>query len=96
MDSQAGRVMGVSVQLPSFDPARPCPKCGGEEVSVTWHPGPVLDLVNAWPCSTAAGEHLCRRCTACGFAWCESPADAYAGQEAQPEEALCPSARKAA
>lgn len=82
--------MGVSVQLPAYSPARPCPKCSAEEIATIFHPGPLLTLDRVWPCAAQPRtqvEHLCRVCTGCGFAWCEAVSDAYPEQEAQPEEA---------
>jgi hypothetical protein len=74
----------MSLPLPPHDPAGLCPKCSGETISVTFHPQAVLDAETRWPCmllepgGRPLGEHLCRRCGTCGFAWCEAAADAYA------------------
>jgi len=72
----------VSAPLPPFDPAGVCGKCGGEMISTTYHPRPVLDMGTLWACAAGPplGEHLCRRCTGCGYAWCEATADTYAQQ----------------
>jgi hypothetical protein len=98
---QGGGMSAVQgIPLPPFDPSSICGKCSGEAISVVWHPGAVLDADARWPCggfdpaSRVPGEHLCRRCSACGYAWAEQVADAYADQERQPEEALCPSASR--
>jgi hypothetical protein len=72
----------MSSPLPPFTPGTICQKCGGEAVSITFHPRPVLDAKVRWPCwptDPPLGEHLCRRCVACGHTWCEQVADSYAG-----------------
>ncbi|MCW2929891.1 MAG: hypothetical protein JWM19_853 [Actinomycetia bacterium] len=64
----------------TYNPARPCPKCGSEGPAPAHHPRPVAGTFGSgppWPCSDPgpgqpAGEHMCLRCAACGHAWTEA------------------------
>ncbi len=62
-----------------------CPKCGRPQVTATYHPGlrmtPISERLHTytgdWPCASLSrrssiGEHLCRICERCGYAWCEA------------------------
>ncbi len=62
----------VAVELPPFNEHAVCSKCAGAAVGTAYHAAPV----GRCPCASAAGEHLCRACQRCGYAWCEATADA--------------------
>jgi hypothetical protein len=62
--------------LPPFDEAADCPKCGGGAVRTVYH----LCSERGFPCGLDYGRwvldgHLCRVCERCGHGWCEAPAD---------------------
>lgn len=62
--------------LPPFDEAADCPKCGGGAVRTIYHPG----YEKGFPCGLDFGRwvldgHLCRVCERCSHGWCEAPAD---------------------
>lgn len=48
--------------LAPYDPAVTCPKCGHDDVSTFYQPGP------HYPC-VRYGEHLDRTCRRCQFGW---------------------------
>jgi hypothetical protein len=59
--------------LPPFDEAAGCPKCGRSAMGVTFHCG----IADGFPCWVTGvrivkGEHLCRICDQCGHGWCEA------------------------
>lgn len=62
--------------LPAFDEAASCPKCGGADVGTVYH----LGSERGFPCGLDHGrwvldEHLCRVCRRCSHGWCEAPVD---------------------
>ena len=66
------------VALPDFDVSRTCFKCASESISNEWHEKPVR-IVGQAPRTACdeffpdrIGEHVCRSCRDCGFAWCEA------------------------
>jgi predicted nucleic-acid-binding Zn-ribbon protein len=60
------------MELPPYNPESSCRKCGNEQPTLEYHEKPVHTLTKTTPCSGLdIGEHHDRRCTACGYAWCE-------------------------
>ena len=62
--------------LKPYDPAEPCVKCGGQDISVrlyhnvhhgwSYAPCPLAGLARPRCC---AFEHLCCSCRRCGYQW---------------------------
>lgn len=69
--------------LPPYDVNARCPKCRAVP-GVTYHAGletTIPGTSDYWPCFYSSrpgpvGEHLCRRCSRCGYSWMEATADA--------------------
>ncbi len=84
----------MSVLLPPFAPDSACSACSNEDTLVVFHDRATLGSWPCWPKSDPKYRihqpHLCKRCTRCGYAWAEAPADpsAYAGED--PEEDAMP------
>jgi hypothetical protein len=78
--------------LRPFTPESNCAKCNAEDIVVIWHPGGVAGAP-CWPADArdrVFTEHVCKRCTRCGYGWCEQPADAgaYANTQESWEDPL--------
>lgn len=86
----------MSAPLLPFRPASDCPKCAGEQVTLTYH-STGLAGSPCWPETSVQDRvfvpHLCKHCLRCGFGWCEQTAD-YAGED--PEEDVMPIRKTAA
>jgi hypothetical protein len=64
-----------TTQLPAYDPAATCPKCGGDDVRTVY-----VGSHGSWtspPCGLFGpdryAEHLDRICQRCHFVWPEAP-----------------------
>lgn len=66
---------GAAGSLPPFDEHATCAKCGCSVVSVAYHAAPA----SGFPCASSPGEHLCRTCERCGYAWREATIAARPG-----------------
>lgn len=49
--------------MEKYDPGRPCPKCGCEDVSTDFR------------MASGSGSRMERRCARCGYKWAEKPLD---------------------
>lgn len=63
--------------LPPFDEAASCPKCGCAAVRTVYHEC----TETGFPCGMEHARwvldgHLCRVCERCSHGWCEAPVDA--------------------
>ena len=62
--------------MEKYDSGRPCPKCGEKDTLDRWHK-------EMWNCELIwgqfkkqfKGEHIHRKCKACGFEWAEMSVD---------------------
>src|SRR5271166_1853539 len=77
----------MSAPLRPYNLGSNCAKCDCEQIVVVYHE---IGMAGS-PCWPAIGvedrifvPHLCKRCTRCGYGWCEATADAY--PEKDPEE----------
>jgi hypothetical protein len=70
-----------------------CAKCHGSNVATEWHNGGTIGERTSrgrnWPCQfRVRGEHLCRECRTCGYAWPEALAcDTEASDDEPPSPA---------
>jgi hypothetical protein len=67
--------------LPAFEPGSFCPKCGGGDLNIAYHPSYPCETsrthpygwIPAWPLEDNPSlrwmEHLCIACGGCGYQW---------------------------
>ena len=61
--------------LKPFDAEAKCPKCGGDNISATYHAaGASRPMDDCWNTVVEDVEHHDRYCRRCSYEWCEAPA----------------------
>ena len=62
------------MRMPPYDAAAICPKCGYDDIAVSWR----RNGHRCWEktCWFDSGEHIHRSCRRCGADWLEAPRDA--------------------
>jgi hypothetical protein len=86
----------IEIGLQRFQPEPCCPKCSSFAIQAIFHPLIVMSVgVGQHPCSAWYGqgiltgnvsEHLCLRCTRCGYGWPTHTADTYLPPMEEPED----------
>lgn len=60
-------------QIGAYDPNMECPKCGEEVVATSYHVSAACCSYDVrWGRNAPSGEHLCRTCSRCHYAWVQA------------------------
>lgn len=90
-EPEAFGLIHIEFGLQPFRGEPSCPKCNYPGIQTIFHPVIVMNVGRGqYPCSVwygegiltgSVGEHLCLRCTRCGYGWPTRTADTYTPPE---------------